>query len=518
MTEDRERKGAFFTPQIWVELSQKYLTDVLGEDWQDEYYVWDCAAGTGNLLAGMTNKYNVWASTLDTQDVEVMKDRIRNGANLLSDHVFQFDFLNDDFSKLPKPLQDIINDPQKRKKLVVYINPPYAEASNKKTLQAGIQGNRGVEQNNTNKKYAKLLGQGNAELFAQFLTKIYFEMEGCIIGEFSKLKILNGQHFIDFRKFFLAKIKKSFVVPANTFDNVKGIFPIGFMIWDTSEKERFVKMKADIYDKDGKLIGKKNYFAYDDSQYINDWVKPYRADPKKNQLIGKFPFKGNDFQNQNMIQIVHYKMDYNTEAGQFLINQKNIVEACVYFAVCKCISATWLNDRDQFLYPKKGWEKDEEFQADCIAHTLFTNNIQSEYGTNHWIPFTEQEVDSREKFESNFMTQYLVGKINTEITYDLFSKPKKETQKSIQFSIEAQAVFEAGRSLWQYYHQQPKCNVNASLYDIRAYFQGRNDKGRMNNRSEDETYTVLIDNLREELKTLAEKIALKVYEYGFLKV
>jgi hypothetical protein len=70
-------------------------------------------------------------------------------------------------------------------------------------------------------------------------------MEGCIIGEFSKLKILNGQHFIDFRKFFLAKIKKSFVVPANTFDNVKGIFPIGFMIWDTSEKERFVKMKAE---------------------------------------------------------------------------------------------------------------------------------------------------------------------------------------------------------------------------------------------------------------------------------
>ncbi|MCX8474068.1 MAG: hypothetical protein ORN85_10530, partial [Sediminibacterium sp.] len=79
----RERKGSFFTPQIWVELSQKYLTDVLGEDWQDEYYVWDCAAGTGNLLTGLTNKYNIWASTLDRQDVEVMHDRIKNGANLL---------------------------------------------------------------------------------------------------------------------------------------------------------------------------------------------------------------------------------------------------------------------------------------------------------------------------------------------------------------------------------------------------------------------------------------------------
>jgi len=125
---NRERKGSFYTPQIWVELSQKYLTDVLGEDWQDEYYVWDCACGTGNLLTGLTNKYNIYASTLDRQDIDVIHDRIKNGANLLDDHVFQFDFLNDDFTKAPKSLQNIINGPEKRKKLVIYINPPYAEA------------------------------------------------------------------------------------------------------------------------------------------------------------------------------------------------------------------------------------------------------------------------------------------------------------------------------------------------------------------------------------------------------
>ena len=45
----RERKGSFFTPKRWVELSQQYLAAELGEDWQDEYYVWDCAAGTGNF-------------------------------------------------------------------------------------------------------------------------------------------------------------------------------------------------------------------------------------------------------------------------------------------------------------------------------------------------------------------------------------------------------------------------------------------------------------------------------------
>ncbi|MDR1553798.1 MAG: hypothetical protein LBS69_10105, partial [Prevotellaceae bacterium] len=69
----------------------------------------------------------------------------------------------------------------------------------------------------------------------------------------------------------------------------------------------------------------------------------------------------------------------------------------------------------------------------------------------------------------------------------------------------------------KYYFKQPKVNVNASLYDIREYFQGRNDKGKMNNRSEDEKYNELIGNLRNKLKILAEKIVPKVYEYGFLK-
>ena len=512
----RERKGSFFTPQIWVELSQKYLTDVLGEDWQDDYYIWDCAAGTGNLLNGLTNKYHIWASTLDQQDVDVMRDRIENGANLLKDHVFQFDFLNDEFTKLPQTLQDIINDPEKRKKLVIYINPPYAEASNKKTLERGKEGNRGVEQSIINKKYSKLLGQGNAELFAQFLTRIYFEIDGCILGEFSKLKTLSGQHFIDFRNFFKAKLKKMFIAPANTFDNVKGRFPIGFKIWDLKEKEKFKNIKSNVFDKNEYYIGVKNYYAYDDIHYINDWIKPYRANKSDNNLIGKFPFKGNDFQNQNLIAIVHPNAIYNEAAGQFLINENNLIKASIYFSVRKAIPANWINDRDQFLSPKNGWQKDTEFQNDCLAYTLFSNNIQSKYGANHWIPFNEQELNAREKFESNFMTDFIKGQLKKSENNELINNQKYRTTPLI-FSAEAAAVFDAGKSLWEYYHQQPNCNVNASFYDIREYFQGRNKNGKMNNKSDDETYTTLIKNLKGNLKCLSEKLTPKVYEYGFLK-
>jgi hypothetical protein len=60
-------------------------------------------------------------------------------------------------------------------------------------------------------------------------------------------------------------------------------------------------------------------------------------------------------------------------------------------------------------------------------------------------------------------------------------------------------------------------NVFSSLYDIREHFQGRIDKGKMNNKSEDTHYMELIGTLRAKLKILADKIAPKVYEYGFLK-
>ena len=220
----RERKGSFFTPRQWVELSQRYLAEVLGEDWQEEYTVWDPAAGTGNLLNGLSNKYNIWASTLDQQDVDVMRDRIRNGANLLESHVFQFDFLNDSFDKLPAELRAIVDDPERRKKLVVYMNPPYAEARSKRTMSGGIAKN-GVEQSAINRDYAHTLRQANAEVFAQFIARIYGEIRGCTLGEFSTLKILQGAHFSDFRSFFRAKLEKIFLVPADTFDKCEGAIP-----------------------------------------------------------------------------------------------------------------------------------------------------------------------------------------------------------------------------------------------------------------------------------------------------
>lgn len=504
----RERKGAFFTPRIWVELSQKYLTEYLGENWQDDFFIWDCAAGTGNLLTGLTNKYNIYASTLDQSDVNVMHERIDHGANLLRNHVFQFDFLNDDFTKLPQSLQDIINDKEKRKKLILFINPPYAEVSS-----VGEKGKAGVNQSKTHAKYNDILGTAGREIYAQFLLRIYAEIPDATIAEFSILKLLQGSAFISLRNFLRAKVEKMFIAPAYTFDNVKGKFPIGFKIWNTQIKEVFKNVSTDIYNEKGDFIGTKGLYSVGKNYYINKWISSFKVN---DGFIGFLAgTNGNDFQQNGIVYILNKKEQMANPRGMW-ISSSNLITVSIYYSVRKCLDQTWINDRDQFVVPNSNWHKDFEFHNDCLCYTLFNTNIQEQFGINHWIPFLEQEVNAQTRFESHFMTDFINGKIKKEKENNLFGTAENQTLKR-EFSEEATAVFDAGREIWKYYHKQPNVNVNASLYDIREYFQGRNEQGRMNSKSNDEKYIELIGELRNKLNFLADKIKPKIYEYEFLK-
>jgi hypothetical protein len=504
----RERKGSFFTPQIWVQKSQEYLASAFGENWQDEYFIWDCAAGTGNLLAGLTNKYNIWASTLDKADVDVMKDRIKNGANLLDDHVFQFDFLNDEFDKLPKGLKSIIDDPEKRKKLIIYINPPYAEVSSK-----DIKGKVGVNQTKVHERYTNYLGTAGRELFAQFLTRIYMEIKNCKIAEFSKLKIFNGSAFVSFREYFLAKLEKCFIVPAFTFDNVNGNFPIGFKIWDTNIIEKIDSIKADVYSENNQFVSHKIFKSFTKNQFINKWISQFKI--TEIDTIGFMDgINGNDFQHNSIVYILNKKEQCPNPRGIW-ISGNNLIPVSIYYTVRHIIDFIWLNDRDQFLFPNDNWKNDIEFHYDCLVYTLFNNKIQSNISVNHWIPYSENEVNAKDNFESHFMHDFINGKIKSVETNDFFEK-KNTNNKTLQFSDEAKEVLKAGKKLWQYYHSQPGTNANASFYDIREHFQGRDKNEKMNSKSGDDKYNALIGDLRTSLKTLALKIQPKVYEYGFL--
>jgi len=96
-----------------------------------------------------------------------------------------------------------------------------------------------VKKTSVAEKYYKDLKKASNEIFIQFLWHIYIKINGCLIAEFSKIKHLTGLDSFTFRQNFLAKLEKGFLVPAYTFDNVNGNFPVGFKIWNTSIKKKF---------------------------------------------------------------------------------------------------------------------------------------------------------------------------------------------------------------------------------------------------------------------------------------
>jgi len=267
----------------------------------------------------------------------------------------------------------------------------------------------------------------------------------------------------------------------------------------------------------------KSIDSPDGKKNITSWIPKVKD---RDNVIGMMNSGRTDFQNANLIRIENKITAEKSHAAILYINAETLVQSSIFLAVRLCIPADWINDRDQFFAPKDGWQRDYTFLSDCLVNTIFhrQNRICSSEGTNHWIPFTESEVEAKECFDSHFMYNSLHNKIKVEqkaiLSLDFKDDDRYTDNKDYipieHFSEEATIVMEAGRNLWRYYHDQPQSNPNASLYDIKLHFQGRDKKGKMNNSSTDKEYMLLIGALRDAQRNLAKRIVPKVYEYGFL--
>ena len=222
--------------------------------------------------------------------------------------------------------------------------------------------------------------------------------------------------------------------------------------------------------------------------------------------IGYMLSGGNDLQHAG-IHTVIFSSGYGSARGYF-INHRNLWQIAIVFTVRRLIKATWLNDRDQFLQPSE--ILGEEFKNDCLVWMLFNGSNLSASANelewngkqwsivNHFIPFTETEVNSSGRFESDFMVQYMADKT---------------------FSTEAQAVLDEGKKLWQAYfthtdvravRDELKLNrPDVGWYQIRKALQARNASG--------DFAPVSFKPFEAAYKKLTEKLEPMVYELGFLK-
>ena len=220
--DERSFKGAYYTPLKVVERAYELLNTVLGKGWQKEYIVWDPCCGVGNLETKHGDVRNIYMSTLDEADIDVMKAT----KTCVAVHRFQYDYLNDDITdageidysltgKIPSSLQKIIAEAKTgKKKILVLMNPPYAEVGNADNTSKG----GGLAANKTAVAKTKMSecmsgwGKATNELFAQFVARIAKEIPNAMLAMFSTLKYVNAPNFAAFREKWNAEYLGGFIV------------------------------------------------------------------------------------------------------------------------------------------------------------------------------------------------------------------------------------------------------------------------------------------------------------------
>lgn len=288
------------------------------------------------------------------------------------------------------------------------------------------------------------------------------------------------------------------------------------------------EISAEILDKDASPIGQKKFYPAFGKKLLNSWitrVKPngVEALPLSNALtpttrtkdvrgkfwadgaIGGMICKGSDVQNAHTTSIM--SSGYNS-AGGFLITKQNLDKVGMIFAVRRLTRQTWQNDRDQFLIPTT--PVTPEFSNDCLIWMLFsTSNLTVGANklrwngkdwslTNHFIPFTEAEVKSPKRFESDFMSKHI---------------------KTLKLSKEAKDVMKAGKVIWSKYYE------NTDEYAVREQFKlNRSDVGWYQIRNalkardaNGSTTPVKWTKFEAAYEELSEKLRPQVYHFGFLK-
>ena len=210
----RRKQGEFFTPQIWADKSHEYIASVFGDDWKDEYVVWDSAWGTGNLTRGYRFK-ELYVSTLNYSDIQTAEQMGYNPEATK----FQFDFLNDPYEYLPEGLRKAI---ESGRKIIILINPPYATTANFGDKNKEEKGNDTVY-NDIMKK--NNMGRCSDSLYGQFIYRLN-EMNtlgNFNLAFFSPPLLFSGVSYKNFRSLVLSNFDFAggFIMDAANFADVK---------------------------------------------------------------------------------------------------------------------------------------------------------------------------------------------------------------------------------------------------------------------------------------------------------
>ena len=536
---ERRSKGQFYTPKIFADYAHKLISDTLGNNWKDEYVVWDNCCGTKNLTRDYKFK-ELYCSTLEKTELDISAQFNPEAVS------FQFDFLNEPIAgrdcltgvyddKLPKGLKD---DLLENKPIVFFINPPYVRST------GGITGGN-IDAGSTNtfvKKQMQKEKIEGSEFINQFLWRIVdikrkFNLTNLYIACFTKPTWLIKPKSENFRKLFLDNFEyqKGVMFCAGEFADVSSAWGITFNIWksgNSKDKNNFTHQLIENNNGEIKIIGDKVLCNFDGQnvkcthKFISEKLvgKKHKEKIVYCKDIKKFEFAvdygnthddyistincaGNDIQGNNFTCIRNIL--FTKRGGDIIqLTKKNIFESCIVHSIRTLITTNWVIDKDMY---NMNVDIPISFRNDAFVYSIFGNyccsvKIGNDQLKNEFFWMSKSEIES------------LALKYNNDYCFnDAHSSSERfvyEKLQTISLSPEAQAVMDKAndivRKTFKYREsfnkEHPEYQINnwdCGFYQIKKLCK--------------EYMPELLKEFKEGYKVLADKMRPMVYELGFLK-
>lgn len=425
MTDEyRRRTGTFPTPKIWVDEAHKMISEAFGENWKDEYVVWDPASGTLNLTRDYKFK-ELYCSTLEESDLKTA-EQMRYNPEAVK---FQYDFLNDGIvdgkidiegdMKLPEGLKRALIE---GKKMIVLMNPPYATTANFGSDNKEQSGN-----DTSINSIMKLnnMGRCSDSLYGQFIFRLFslnksYNLHICF---FSPPLIYSGESFINLRKLLVQKyiFRDGFLIDAAHFMDVQS-WGLSFTILNSTKSiSKMDTIKLDVLEFSDFCVrksGTKLIYNTDSIQPASKWVrlpikglKTSDAPQMKsainwnqngkgcrgNLIMESFGFfysnSNNVDKNENNVGI--FTSCFSSGAG-CSITINNFNQVSTFFLSRKIIKKNWQNSKDEYMAPNESHPLWEQFQNDSVVYSLF--NTSSNQSSLRQITYKDKLWDIKNEF------------------------------------------------------------------------------------------------------------------------
>ena len=392
----RRKQGAFFTPCEFVSFAHSMIEKELGENWRDDYVVYDPCAGSLNLTRDF-HFNELYCSTLDKGELDLGSRYNQNAKKWV------MDFLNDGDECFDKGL---IKAFEQNKPIVFFINPPYGTAAIN-----GTTGNSRKGTNNTVIRELMLKEKfgGSENLQHQFMYRITklvekYTLTHAYFALFSNPIWLSGAKQGVFLKNFTSRweCKDAYLFQASHFADVSDAWGISLTLWKANHNATPIteyNMKLiDMLD-DGSIDVIGHHTIYNSYFYnkASDWVRePIKTRKDKVELpnmtsgllldtkgrsqkglsnqLGCFLSNGNNVK-ENQMKVAFFSSQYaDAHSACACACIENFTRCSMLFTARKLIDGNWINDKDEYLAPEENHKNYKRFEADSIIYSLFHNS------------------------------------------------------------------------------------------------------------------------------------------------